>query len=221
MIIFILVAFASIGLECFGQVSPTKEVIYGTVRTDGYRQLTKGAFWKTRPEAKQIYEGANPEGYTVIVLDEDYFVRFANNEHNNLDRNYIVFPTGAIVYTDRTALYYSAFCGNKIEYIRPVNMVEVRERVVEKVEKEDAFSKPLLLDDTKYQKPIDLGLAPVTTTKKTKSWLGRNWPWVVAAVLVSSAGVVYGLTLKGKPGGAPLSPDVIPAGGPGGAPLTH
>ena len=83
------------------------------------------------------------------------------------------------------------------------------------------FTLPVDLGQS-YSKPIDLGLAKVEKTKtKTKTWLGRNWPWLAPVIL----GTVYGayrlLDRKGSPGGAPLTPAVIPPGGPGGAPLTH
>ena len=122
-----LFAFA-FGLECFGQ---QKEVVYGTVRTDGYQKITKGAFWAMRPEAKLIYQGSYLDGYRSTTLEADYFVRFKDGQHNRLDNNYIVFPKGEKVYEDlNTGKIYSAKCGNEIEYIRPVNMVEVREREV-------------------------------------------------------------------------------------------
>lgn len=140
-IIFLITLF--LGFECFGQVTP-KEVIYGTIRTDGYQKITKGAFWTTRPEAKLIYEGKTPpKGYNVYVLESDYFVRFQNGENNQFDQNYIVFPRGEKVYT-YNGQFYSAICGNKIEYIRAVNLVEIKTVVIQR---ESNFSSTNEVDD--------------------------------------------------------------------------
>ena len=98
----------------------------GTPRYDGFQNVTKGALWNKRPEAKIIYEGGNPSGYTVFVLKKDYYVRFVDNEHNNLDRNYIIFPAGEKIYRcDSTKKYYAAKCGNQIEYIKPVVVTNI------------------------------------------------------------------------------------------------
>lgn len=99
---------------------------YGEIRTDGHENITRGAFWKQRPIAKMIFEGSRPPGYTVWVLQEPNFMRFVDTEHNALDRNYIVAPTGTIIYRDdTTGLLYDAECGNQIEYIRPVEQTKV------------------------------------------------------------------------------------------------
>ena len=55
----------------------SQDIVYGTVRYDGFKKITKGAFWKTRPEAKMVYEGGQPPGVEVYTLEDDYFVRFA------------------------------------------------------------------------------------------------------------------------------------------------
>jgi hypothetical protein len=120
--ILFVIAFA-FRLECSGQ---KKQIVYGTVRSDGYQKISKGAFWGVRPEAKLIYEGEHPDGYTVIVLEEDFFVRFVDGEHNQNDKNYIVFPKGEIVYTNnKTGRFYSAKCGNEIEYKGRVDFTEI------------------------------------------------------------------------------------------------
>ncbi len=133
-----------------------QEIIYGTPRADGYDKITKGAFWSTRPEAKMVEEGSIPPGCTVDVLTEQYYVRFIDTEHNQNDDNYIIFPVGAKIYT-KGGKYYSAKCGNEIEYLRPVNMVKIVEKPVEKiveVEKpapKPETEKPVVVRDTVYQ----------------------------------------------------------------------
>ncbi|MEI7689336.1 MAG: hypothetical protein WCI91_04115 [Candidatus Nomurabacteria bacterium] len=123
--ILFVIAFA-FGLECNAQYSAKKVVFYGTVRDDGYYKITQGAFWRIRPEAKIIFEGGEVEGYTRIVLDRASFVRFVDKEHNQLDKNYIVFPEGEIVYSNnKTGKFYSAKCGNEIEYIGKVSSIEI------------------------------------------------------------------------------------------------
>lgn len=101
-----------------------EEISAGNVRTDGYEKITKGAFWSVRPEAKMISEGSIPPGCKVYVLSEEYFVRFIESEHNSEDKNYIVFPKGAKVYT-KDGLWYAVNCANQIEYIRPVTQVKI------------------------------------------------------------------------------------------------
>lgn len=164
-----------LGIECFGQ---SKEVIYGTIRIDGYQKITKGAFWATRPEAKLIYEGKTPpEGYNVFILESDYFVRFKNGENNQFDRNYIVFPKGEKVYTDRSGQFYSAICGNKIEYIRPVNLVEFKNNNVVKQQDDWTFVVPKKINEGKeinfdFYKPV------TSSGKKDNRWI----KWVVGGV---------------------------------------
>ncbi|MDP4032276.1 MAG: hypothetical protein Q8P60_05375, partial [Pseudorhodobacter sp.] len=81
----------------------------------------KGAFWKERPEAKIIYEGGKPpKGFTGYELASFSFLRFIEGEHSAKDGNYIVAPPGAKIYTDSIGQFYSAECGNKIEFIGPV-----------------------------------------------------------------------------------------------------
>lgn len=223
-----------------GQVSP-KEVIYGTVRTDGYQKITKGAFWATRPEAKMIYEGAHPEGYTVVVLDKDFFVRFVDGENNQFDKNYIVFPRGEIVYADnRTNQFYSAMCGNKIEYIRPVDLVEVKTNDVvqqQQQSKQDDWS--FMAPKKVYGNEVpDLFYSPI----KEKKFKGKP-VIIVGGVVVGLSSIGYGIYSlitnnhnhhHGVPGGAQPTTDherpvpvitppvVVPVpvvpGGPGGTP---
>lgn len=107
----------------FGQ-----EVSQGQIRTDGYEKITKGAFWDKRPEAKMIFEGSEPPGFTVFTLDKEYFVRFIDAEHNEEDKNYIVFPKGSKVYINKAGVYFSAKCGNQIEYIKPVESIKIIEK---------------------------------------------------------------------------------------------
>lgn len=188
---FFLFLTLALGFECFGQVNP-KEVIYGTVRTDGYQKITKGAFWATRPEAKLIYEGGTPEGYTVVILDKDFFVRFVDGENNQFDKNYIVFPKGEIVYADnKTTQFYSAMCGNKIEYIRPVDLVIIKTNdVVQQQSKQEdlSFISPgKIYEDKVTIPPLFLG----SEKKKTKTWFGKNWGWIAGTAIVLTGAGIY------------------------------
>jgi len=128
ILVFLLVAIICGSQMIFGQ-----DVIVGTVRTDGFQKITKGAFWSKRPESKMIYNGSYPPGFKVYTLESNYFVRFADNEHNRDDKNYIVFPKGEKVYVNQDGQYFAAICGNKIEFLRPVDMVNI-------VKKEDSSS---------------------------------------------------------------------------------
>jgi len=210
--------------ECFGQ-SGSKEVIYGTVRTDGYQKITKGAMWAIRPEAKVIYEGGHPAGYTIVVLDQDYFVRFVDGENNQFDRNYIVFPKGAIVYTDdKTNQFYSAICGNKIEYIRPVDMITIKtEQSLATDETNWVYLKPNSIKKQPY--------LPIPPIKEKKKQIKIGWVVISFATIVA---IIGGLVIRshyndgyhrGNPGGAHSTRDeqddtVEDPGGPGGSPTT-
>lgn len=187
-ILFLIVAFL-LSLQVVGQ----QEVIYGTVRSDGYQKITKGAFWSSRPEAKLVYEGSTPPGVEVYTLESDYFVRFIDTEHNQLDRNYIIFPKGEKVYV-KNGQFYSAKCGNKIEYIRSVDLVKIVEKVIEKekINLSDNFNKTASLTlptdnggETKGIVPPQ-NYQPQQKEKKQKTWVGRNLIWLIpaAAVLV-------------------------------------
>lgn len=161
-----------------------EEVVYGIVRTDGYNQITKGAFWAERPEAKMIYEGLYPSGYTVFVLEKDSYVRFVNSEHNNFDRNYIVFPKGERVYTDSLGILYSAKCGNRIEYIRPVDMVRV---VVEKEFVEKIIPTSSYYTTINYYQQPTLPL-PIEVKITKKGWI---LPVCIVGGVTVTVGVGY------------------------------
>lgn len=123
---FLFFLFLATGLlEVTAQNFPN-QIIYGEVEADAYEKISIGAFWKTRPEAKKIYEGEGaPFGFKEIVLEEDCFIRFKDGENNQFDRNYIVAPKGERVYTDSLERFFSAKCGNEIIFIRPVRLVEI------------------------------------------------------------------------------------------------
>lgn len=177
-LMFLLFIFV---FNCFGQ-SGSKEVIYGTVRADGYQKITKGAMWTIRPEAKVIYEGGHPAGYTVVVLEQDYFVRFAEGEHNQFDRNYIVFPRGSIVYTDdKTNQFYSAICGNKIEYIRPVDMVTINESPSVNNQANWAYKEP-----KKVVQP-NLYIPPIKEKSDKFNIAQKWWFWTIVGVATTTA----------------------------------
>lgn len=239
--VFFLFAFV-FGLECEAQFSANGHLVYGKPRTDGYQKITKGAFWSTRPEAKLIYEGARPEGYTVVILNEDCFVRFIDGEHNTNDKNYIIFPKGEVVYSDnKSGQLYAASCGNKIELVRPADFViEVEKETVVEVKKSSQQSETTtgshnVVDNGKPKPKPNLGnLNPTTKKEKKEIKIGKivlrvgEGGLIVAAI----AFIVKSLLNNhhhdgGEPGGAPVTPPVVvppvvipPAGGPGGAPTT-
>jgi hypothetical protein len=229
----------------FGQ-SSSKEVIYGTVRSDGYQKITTGAFWSERPEAKIIYEGGNtPSGYAVFVLEKDYYVRFVDTEHNNLDRNYIVFPKGEKVYANNISGYfYSAKCGNRIESLQPVDRVKIVEKTVLVKDTTPTSTSSFVssfnnisYSTTNYYQPQPK--IEVDNPKHENNW----WEPIifiakVAGVTVGVGGVGYlfysllkkedrgdshhNRTNRDNPGGSPVTPPVVdPGGGPGGAPPTR
>ena len=234
MIFLITLAF---GLDCVGQKTSkdtiiygadgaAKEILYGSIRTDGYNNITLGAFWGTRHEAKVVYDGGEPEGYSSFTLATDCFVRFKDGEHNSKDINYIVFPKGARVYMDNnTHQFYSAKCGNKIEYIRPVDRVVFVERRVEV----PALVPTLPQEDVRTGKVLDYGGGNQTkldniipkTPAKEKLVIKIKWGKVsltvgVLALLTKAAFMIFQPhhSGSGTPGGAPIT---IPSGGPGGA----
>lgn len=184
--------------ECFGQ-SSSKEVIYGTVRADGYQKITKSAMWAIRPEAKIIYEGGHPTGYTVVVLDQDYFVRFVDGENNQFDRNYIVFPKGSVVYIDdKTDQFYSAICGNKIEYIRAVNLVEFKTDVVQQsnssstneIDDWGAYKSPRKLFESYEEEEINPNYSNSVEEKEKLKFFKRKGVRIIGGAIVG-LGVVY------------------------------
>jgi len=211
----------------FGQ-SSSKEVIYGTVRSDGYQKITTGAFWSERPEAKIIYEGGNtPSGYVVYVLEKDYYVRFVDTEHNNLDRNYIVFPKGEKVYANNISGYfYSAKCGNRIESIQPVDMVKIVEKVMEKTVfvKEttpnptrilSSFNNTNYSTNNYYQQPQVRNVVKKRGEIKIGRIIIPVAAMAVAAIaILAKQGNTNNFTINNNPSREPTP------GGPGGAPVT-
>jgi hypothetical protein len=127
-LLFFLMTILLVALSS-SQIVAQEAIYYGTVEFDGYQNIKLGASWSKRPEAKMIYNGSCPPGYTVYILDQDYIIRFADGECNDKDNNYIVVPKGEKVYSDKSGFYYFAKCGNKIVFIKPVGSMEEIERV--------------------------------------------------------------------------------------------
>jgi|GEM_PF-5317936 len=204
---------------CWVSIEAQQQVVYGTIQSDGYNKITKGAFWVSRPEAKIVYNGGYPDGVEVILLEEEYFVRFAKGENNPLDINYIVFPKGERVYK-KNGEYFAAICGNKIIFLQPTNLVQIKE-----VEKKIYLDSPIIRNDWN---PMEISNFP--QAKKKKSKLVEYLCVFLGGSLIATAG--YLLSQKGNPGGAPLTPrePYVPStppppppnngGGPGGSPLT-
>lgn len=153
---------------------------YGQVRTDSYKNVTKGAFWKTRPEAKAIYYGGTVAGFTEVTLEYDCYVRFIEEEHNSMDRNIIVFPKGEKIYMDSRGQYYAAICGNKIDYWEYVNQnsnVPIKTVATQ----QDKWTPPQNLGQAVMSMPAQNVSAPQFVVVKTKTWFGKNCPWIIAA----------------------------------------
>ncbi len=115
----------SLFVALFGlqQTKAQDKISIGEVRYDGFHNITKGAMWSKRPEAKKVYYGETPSGITVYEIDQDYLARFVDGEHNNLDRNYIIFPKGQRVYKKGNSVYAS-ICGNEFEYFKPLIQIK-------------------------------------------------------------------------------------------------
>lgn len=210
---FIISVFLFIGLFPKAQTQDL-DVIYGNVRYDGFKKITKGAFWSTRPEAKKVYYGEYPENVEVFVLETDYYVRFTDAEHNNFDRNYIIFPKGQKIYK-KNERYYAAICGNEIEFFRPVKkLVKVEDNTIlpdvpEKKEvKQERFIFDAPVPEQKYSGTFTPDNKSQPTVKKKRKW------WIAALVGAAATTVTYFLFKKG---GGIKTPEV---GGPGGAPPT-
>lgn len=128
-IIVILIAVLS-GLQLFAQQD---EIGFGAARADAIYMVTKGAFWSSRPEAKEVYQKgySTVAGVTVYRLKKDYLGRFVKGENNRLDINYIIIPAGSLVY-EKDGKYHLAMCGNEFEYLQPKEPeAKIIERIVE------------------------------------------------------------------------------------------
>lgn len=148
-------------LFCSQLSAQEKEVVYGTVRIDGYQKITKGAFWATRPEAKMVYNNQYLDGVEVKTLESDYFVRFIDSEHNNFDGNYIIFPKGERIYK-KNGNWYAAICGNQIDYFQSVNNIIIQGNNESNLNLNLVNSEPkgfLDPDSKAFSFPKDLGTA--------------------------------------------------------------
>lgn len=209
-IVFLLTVLIFGISQVYGQ---EPEIVYGTVRTDGFQKVIKGALWSKRPEAKLIYEGSAPDGFSIHVLETNCFVRFVDGEHNNFDRNYIVVPAGEKIYEDGQGKRYLAVCGNQIEYIRSVDLVRIIEKPIEKesgastvVGETKELPKQLDLPadvgssvvkkEPENVKVPDLNLPPVVKKK--------TWPWIVAGAAVLAGTGIYFLTRGHSSTGGPV-----------------
>lgn len=127
-----------------------KETVYGSINYDGFHGIEKGFMWTKRPEAKEIFEGRIPSGVDEIkTLDGDYFVKFVEGEYSSLDKNYIVFPKGEVIYK-KNGHWFSSRCGNMIENWVKKDDVQIIEKIVEKiveVEKPQP-APPVVIKDT-------------------------------------------------------------------------
>lgn len=227
---FMLIIILTLGW--LGLTAQEKEIISGVVETDGYEKITKGALWTERPEAKMIYEGSYPPGFQVYTLESDYFVRFAKGENNPLDINYIVFPEGEKVYTKKgESQFYSAKCGNKIKYIRPVNTVLMKNPNDKPTEENLAGRKSFMDDSYKSPPPpvdrkfipanklveeVNLNLSQVETKKK---WYQTTGFKIGAGFVgVGTIGGIIWAILDHKNNGAPVGVSGHPAEKPTGVP---
>ena len=138
LVVILLVAMFG-SQNVFAQV---KETVYGSINYDGFKAVSKGAMWAKRPEAKEIFEGRIPAGIQEIKkLETDYLITFVPNEHNKLDGNFIIFPAGEIIYK-KDGRWFSARCGNEIQFWRPLNEVQVVEKTAEASQQPIANGNP-------------------------------------------------------------------------------
>jgi len=230
----LLVALISSQVIAQEKENAPKETIYGHVNYDGFYNVSKGAMWAKRPEAKKVYNDETPEGVEVITFEADHYVRFAKGENNPLDINIIVFPKGQKIYK-KDGEYFAAICGNKISFYKPVDWVIIRETIQivsnSKIAESEKTGDHNVVD---YGKPKpNLGNLNPNKNKEKKGEIKITVGGVVItigviAVLVKVATMIFHKKDSGSPGGAPITkpvvipppPVVTPPGGPGGAPLT-
>lgn len=231
IIIFIIALF--LGLETKAQ----NTIVYGTIDYEGFNSIQKGAFWDKRPEAKIIFEGGRPSGVEEIkILTSNTFIKFIKGEHNNFDRNYIIFPIGEIIYK-KDGRWYSARCGNEIEYWKTVNEVKIktddsknvtRQETERSLDTERSLSSQDYLADqiqTEFKsasshsqvKTSDLNLPPPLKKK-----LFQKTGVQIGCATIAVGGIITGILMlkhhkDGNPGGAPTNTE---GGGPGGANTT-
>lgn len=168
--IVILMIWTLLGLQSKAQ----EELKFGDVRYDGYKNITHGAYWKKRPEAKEVYEGRFPAGVEVYRLTEAKWVRFADDEHNSKDGNYIVFPVGALVYKKNGEMY-AASCGNRIVFMKSVNEVKIIEvPVYIKSDPDTVYPKPKPEKKVEKQQEEEEELLDNPEPKAKSTWTPGN-----------------------------------------------
>lgn len=176
-VFFLIILGFAFGLESFGQSKLKSHLIYGPLDDTGFQKIKKGAMWSKRPWVKTIFEGgALPEGCDTLTITEDSFGMFAQNEHNDLDRNFIIFPAGSKFIKKGGELYY-AYCGNKVQTLRPVveldNMISGIEKGIKIVHDTVWVETPgrLKETDTKEEEKVD------SNVNKEKPEHGKFYYW--------------------------------------------
>lgn len=199
---FLCVGGFVFGLECKGQIGgDRKEIIYGKVSNDGFSKVTKGAFWKIRPEAKAIYYGARPDSLEIYELESNYYASFVEGEHNKEDNNIIIIPKGELVYRDRnnnSDPWKPVKCANQLAFLRPVDMVTIKTIVINNsttFEPKKEFPSIMFPKGYGSEQTIVNESATESYDQEVivKTWFGRNWGWVAAFVGASvlTTGGIY------------------------------
>lgn len=189
-----------------------QNLVYGPLNITGFEKITHGAMWSERPWAKTIFGGGEiPSGMTVDTLMEEHFVMFVQGENNPLDKNYIIFPIGEII-INKGGEKFAARCGNKILSIRPVShytkmfegqvdgKIILRDTI--KVEVHVSFDELIVrhkmdtmvivhLIKNQIEQPLQVPAENIFTPDKQKTWLGKNWPYVVGGAVLAAGGAGF------------------------------
>jgi len=131
--------------------STLPETLPKNYNTEEYYSLVeKGAFWGSRPEAKDVYEGKIPSGVSQILnATEPFLVRYSEGEHTVKDKNFIIAPTGSRFYEVSDG-WHDSYCGNRLSYCQPLSKMIVQ-KIVDTVYIEKNTVTNTVVHDTVWQ----------------------------------------------------------------------
>lgn len=120
----------SLFVALFGlqQTKAQDPISVGQIEFDGIKKVKRGAFWNSRPEAKEVFEKGYSTRKDVIVYKttEVYLARFKDDEHNSQDGNYLAIPIGFTFYTKGSDPFpYDPECGNQFKYFKPLSQIKI------------------------------------------------------------------------------------------------
>ncbi len=120
----------SLFVALFGlqQTKAQDPISVGQIEFDGIKKVKRGAFWNSRPEAKEIFEKGYSTRKDVVVYKttEVYLARFKDDEHNSQDGNYLAIPIGFTFYTKGSDPFpYDPECGNQFKYFKPISQIKL------------------------------------------------------------------------------------------------